>query len=109
MNSAVQADIAGREHVAMKLQTEYASQFGYNPLLLMSVLVSPLVLTALGISPYLYLPGGPLLLSYLKAKQERHDRKSAMGIVDDVNVRNSRRMSLFPSKLIVSFFCDTSS
>lgn len=86
LNSAVQADVAGREHVALKLQTEYASQFGYNPLVLMSVVLAPLVLISMGVSPYLYLPGSLLLLSYLKAKQERHDRKSAMGIVDDVNV-----------------------
>jgi hypothetical protein len=88
-NAAVQADAAGREHVALKLQTEYASQFGYNPLVLMSVVVAPLVLVSLGVSPYFYLPGALLLLSYLKAKQERHDRKSAMGIIDDVNVRSA--------------------
>ena len=101
-SSAVEADIKDREHVALKLQTEYASQFGYNPLVLMSVLVTPLILITFNVSPYFYLPIALLLLSYLKAKQERHDRKSAMGIVDDANV--SRVVSVLMVLSCFSFY-----
>lgn len=69
-----------------KITNEYAATFGYNPLLLIGVVTTPVLLTALDVSPYWYIPISVLFFSYLKADKDRKDRKAAAGIVVDDNV-----------------------
>ena len=69
-----------------KITNEYAATFGYNPLLLIGVVTAPVILTALDVSPYWYIPISVLFFSYLKADKDRQDRKAAAGIVLDDNL-----------------------
>jgi hypothetical protein len=73
---------------AQMLATRYKSQFGYNPYLLLAVVISPFLCINLGISQLIFIPVCVLLFSYLKNSKDRHDMMTAAGIISDTNVRH---------------------
>ena len=97
------SQMSERNIVANKIVTENASEFGYNPLFLMTVVCLPLMLDVLNsfvggyaptdptkpprwFTPWAYIPAALIFLSYLKASKDRKDRQAAMGIVTDPNI-----------------------
>jgi hypothetical protein len=79
-------EYAERKSATNTLDTKYASQFGYNPYLLLGVVISPLLCISLGISQFVFIPICILYFSYLKNSKDRHDIMAAAGIISDANV-----------------------
>ena len=81
--------------------TQFASEFGYNPLFLMTIVCLPLLIDLINsclksavsdpngmprwFTPWAYVPLALLFLSYLKTSKDRKDRQAAMGIVSCPN------------------------
>jgi hypothetical protein len=80
-------EISERKSAAKTLNTKYSSQFGYNPYLLLGVVIAPLLCINLGISQLVFVPVCILYFSYLKTSKDRHDMMAAAGIISDSNVR----------------------
>jgi hypothetical protein len=91
-----------RNIVANKIVSEHSSEFGYNPMFLLTVVCLPLFLDLLNscligtssdplspprwFTPWAYVPLAVIFLSYLKTSKDRKDRQSAIGIVSDPNI-----------------------
>lgn len=76
-----------RDLAANTIASQYLSQFGYNPLFLLGIIVLPWFFQKISISVYFYIPASLAVCSYLKVQKDRRDRKAAAGIVSDENVR----------------------
>jgi hypothetical protein len=70
-------DTKEKKNIANKLEKKYSSQFGYNPYLLLGVVMSPFFCIAFGISQYVFIPICLLYFSYLKNSKDRHDIMAA--------------------------------
>lgn len=92
---------AERQLSANTLESKYSSQFGYNPYLLLGVVVSPFLCISLGISQFVFIPICILYFSYLKKSKDRHDIMAAAGVISDVNVSEVIFMNEF------MYFCYT--
>lgn len=77
---------AEKKSSAELLETKYSSKFGYNPYMLLGVVISPLLCISLGISQFVFIPICILYFSYLKNSKDRHDIMAAAGVISDVNV-----------------------
>lgn len=66
-----------------KLEKQCDTQFGFDPMNMMLLVATPLLLQYFHLSPYLYFPISALCFGYLKAQKDRADRKAAIGIISD--------------------------
>lgn len=61
--------------------------FGFDPISLMSIICSPLILShILKLNPLLYLPFSLVYLSYYQSKKDRMDRCASVGIVSNPKI-----------------------
>lgn len=79
-------DSAEFKVAAENLHSKYSGHFGYNPFLLLGVVISPFLCMSLGISQFLFIPICIAYFSYLKNSKDRHDIMAAAGIISDANV-----------------------
>lgn len=83
-SSALSNPSAQTENIAAaKLLKECGNQFGFDPLTMSALIAIPPILQNVGVNPFVYVPLAVLYFSYLQAKKDRADRKTAIGIVSD--------------------------
>ena len=75
-----------REAAALKVTTKYPKLFSLNPLSLGGLLILPVALSLVGMSPFLYTPLAFMYLSYMQVMKEKKDMRYTLDIITDPEI-----------------------